>query len=110
MQKRKKLSAVGFQPSARIKTQQIKAKRLAESREPTADSQKGLKRGGQQIENRQSEADAKIQFPPREPLPTMWPAAGRVPEIWHLSHLLPKTGRPGFNPRRPQRELVIGRV
>jgi hypothetical protein len=47
MQKRKKLSAVGFQPSARIKTQQIKAKRLAESREPTADSQKGLKRGGQ---------------------------------------------------------------
>jgi hypothetical protein len=80
---------------------------LAESRELTADSQEqGIKRGGQQIENRQSEADAKIQFPPREPLPTLWPAAGRVSEIWHLSHLLPEIGRPGFNPRRPQRELV----
>jgi large subunit ribosomal protein L5 len=74
---------------------------------PAQRTEQGIKRGGQQIENRQSEADAKIQHPPREPLPTMWPAAGRVSEIWHLSHLLPEIGRPGFNPRRPQRELVI---
>jgi hypothetical protein len=60
---------------------------------------KGNILGGKQIENRESKAKAEIQHAAREPLPVVWPAAGRVPQVWHLSHLFPQTRGSGIDPR-----------
>jgi hypothetical protein len=63
---------------------------------------------GEQIENCQGAADAKVYVAPRVTLPNLWTAAGRVSEVPHLPHLPAKAGRQRLDSGHEKGELVKG--
>ena len=76
----------------------------SETRRVPARSCKQLE--AQQARPGQDQAAAARQDPHPPALPAVRPAAGRLPQVRHLPHLLPQHGQRRADPRRQEGELV----